>query len=46
MKSSGVSAYDGSIERAIYKAQPLPLPPDPALFSKFRELELKFRPND
>ena len=46
VKSSGVGAYDGSIERAIYKAQPLPLPPDPALFSKFRELELKFRPND
>ncbi|HSS46898.1 MAG TPA: cell envelope integrity protein TolA [Burkholderiales bacterium] len=46
VKSSGVPAYDSSIERAIYKAQPLPLPPDPALFAKFRELELKFRPND
>jgi len=27
-------------------AQPLPLPPDPALFSQFRELHLKFRPNE
>ena len=46
VKSSGVPAYDSSIERAIYKAQPLPLPPDPAQFPKFRELELQFRPND
>jgi len=45
-KSSGVDAYDKSIERAIYKAQPLPLPPDPALFPNFRELKLQFRPND
>ena len=46
VKSSGVPAYDGSIEHAIKKAEPLPLPPDPAQFPKFRELELKFRPND
>ena len=46
VKSSGVPAYDGSIERAISKAQPLPLPPDPALFPRFRELNLEFRPND
>ena len=46
VKSSGVPAYDGSIERAISKAQPLPLPPDPAQFPKFRELDLQFRPND
>lgn len=46
VKSSGVPAYDGSIERAISKAQPLPLPPDPALFPRFRELDLQFRPND
>ena len=46
VKSSGVPAYDSSIERAISKAQPLPLPPDPALFPRFRELDLHFRPND
>lgn len=42
-RSSGSSAYDSAVERAIYKAQPLPLPPDPALFGEFRELHLKFR---
>ena len=45
-KSSGVTAYDSSIERAINKAKPLPIPSDPAQFPKFRELELKFRPED
>jgi colicin import membrane protein len=45
-RSSGLPAYDNSVERAIYKAQPLPLPPDPALFQDFRELHLKFRPNE
>ncbi len=44
VRSSGVPAYDSAVERAIYKAQPLPLPPDPALFSQFRELRLQFRP--
>lgn len=43
-KSSGVPAYDAAVERAIMKAQPLPLPPDPAMFSKFRELRLVIRP--
>jgi colicin import membrane protein len=32
------------VERAILKAQPLPLPPDPAMFKEFRELNLIFRP--
>lgn len=45
-KSSGTPAYDSAVERAIYKAQPLPLPPQTELFSQFRELRLKFRPND
>jgi len=43
-KSSGHPAYDQAVERAILKAQPLPLPPDPALFANFRNLELRFRP--
>lgn len=43
-KSSNYAAYDNAVERAIYKAQPLPLPPDPALFKEFRDLNLKFRP--
>lgn len=43
-KSSGNAAYDSAVERAIYKSEPLPLPPDVALFNKFRELHLKFSP--
>lgn len=45
-RSSGNAAYDSAVERAIYKAQPLPLPPDASLFSRFRELQLKFRLNE
>lgn len=44
VKPSGNAAYDSAVERAIYKSQPLPLPPDPALFGKFRELHLGFKP--
>ncbi len=42
VKPSGFAAYDSAVERAILKAQPLPLPPDGSLFSRFRELHLKF----
>lgn len=45
-KSSGVVAYDNAVERAILKTHLLPLPPDPSLFSDFRELKLKFRPKE
>jgi len=45
-KGSALAAYDNAVERAILKAQPLPLPPDPALFKDFRELNLKFRPKE
>ncbi|MBI5626354.1 MAG: cell envelope integrity protein TolA [Nitrosomonadales bacterium] len=43
-KSSGNAAYDNAVERAILKSDPLPLPPDPAMFKDFRILELKFQP--
>ena len=44
-KSSGSEAYDSAVERAILKAQPLPLPPvEKNLFSRFRNLHLKFSP--
>ena len=46
LKSSGHAAYDSAVERAILKAQPLPLPPDAALFNRFREIELGFRPKE
>jgi colicin import membrane protein len=45
-RSSTVAAWDSAVERAIRRAQPLPLPPDPALMRDFRELELKFRPKE
>jgi colicin import membrane protein len=44
-RASGNAAYDGAVERAINRAQPLPMPPDPSLLKDFRELNLKFRPN-
>jgi colicin import membrane protein len=45
-RSSGNPAYDNAVERAIRKASPLPLPTDPSLVGRFRELKLKFRPNE
>lgn len=44
--SNSIPAYDAAVERAILKAQPLPLPPDPALMRQFRELNLVFRPKE
>ncbi len=46
VKSSGNSACDEAVERAIIASEPLPLPNDSSLFSQFRNLKLKFRPND
>ncbi len=43
-KSSGNTAYDDAAERAIYKAQPLPVPADSGLQKMFRELRLTIRP--
>lgn len=45
-RSSGNSAYDAAVERAIFKAQPLPPPPPGFTFGEFRELSLKFRPKE
>lgn len=44
VRSSGNPAFDRSVENAVYKASPLPLPEDKSLFEHFRELELRFRP--
>jgi colicin import membrane protein len=46
VKSSGNSACDDAVERAITASQPLPLPSDSAIYSKFRNLNLRFKPND
>ncbi|MES2500627.1 MAG: TonB C-terminal domain-containing protein [Pseudomonadota bacterium] len=45
-KSSGNSACDDAVERAIAASQPLPLPSDPAIYAKFRSLNLTFKPNE
>ncbi|MBI3042868.1 MAG: cell envelope integrity protein TolA [Betaproteobacteria bacterium] len=45
-RASGQSPWDNAVERAIRRAQPLPLPSDPALMKEFRELNLKFRPKE
>jgi colicin import membrane protein len=46
VKSSGSSACDDAVERAIMASEPLPLPADSSLFTQFRSMKLKFRPND
>jgi len=43
-RPSGSPAFDRSVENAVYKASPLPLPEDKGLIEHFRELELRFRP--
>jgi colicin import membrane protein len=44
LQSSGQPAYDAAVERAILSAVPLPLPPDPAVAARFRELKLPIQP--
>lgn len=46
VKSSGSRVYDDAAERAIYKAQPLPLPTDVGLQKMFRELRLTIKPQE
>lgn len=44
IKSSGNAAFDRSVEAAVYKAAPLPVPSGP-LFESFRNLRLNFNPS-
>lgn len=44
VRSSGNPIFDRSVEYAVYKAAPLPLPEDPALFDNFRDIEFLFSP--
>lgn len=46
VRSSGNPILDRSAQAAIYKASPLPVPSDPALFSQFRENNLTVRPTN
>jgi colicin import membrane protein len=40
---NGDQAVRDSIEAAVYRASPLPPPPDPSLFQ--RDLEITFKPD-
>jgi colicin import membrane protein len=46
VRGSGNAAFDRSVENAVYKATPLPLPADKQLFEYFRELEFIFKPEE
>ena len=46
LKRSGNSAFDASIEAAIEKASPLPVPTDAELFRQFRSVNLTFSSKD
>ena len=45
VRSSGNAIFDRSVENAVYKAAPLPLPRDPTLFDNFREIRFVFDPD-
>jgi colicin import membrane protein len=44
VRSSGDPLFDRSVENAVHKASPMPLPKDAAMFKYFRELRLIFKP--
>jgi len=46
VKSSGNELFDRSVENAVYKAAPLPVPEDPNLFKYIREINIRFDPED
>ena len=47
LKSSGNPPLDRSVEQAVYKASPLPVPKDMQIFEKsFRKFTMKFRPEN
>lgn len=46
VNSSGNSLFDRSVENAVRKASPLPIPQEKDLFDYFREIEFLFNPED
>lgn len=46
VRSSGNAAFDRSVENAVFKASPLPVPSDGRIFEHFRELEFLFSPKN
>ena len=45
VQGSGDALFDRSVETAVLKASPLPLPEDPAMFKYFREINFRFVPD-
>ena len=45
VRSSGNPLFDRSVETAVLKASPLPLPADAAMFKYFREINFNFKPD-
>ncbi len=45
VQGSGDTLFDVSVETAVLKASPLPLPDDPAMFKYFREINFRFVPD-
>lgn len=45
VRSSGNAAFDRSVQNAVFKATPLPLPDDPELARYFRDIEFIFDPS-
>ena len=44
VRSSGNHAFDRSVESAVFKASPLPVPPDSEVMEQFRSLRFQFKP--
>jgi colicin import membrane protein len=44
VRSSGNTGFDRSVVAAVYKASPLPVPPDPEVMNQFRSLRFEFKP--
>jgi colicin import membrane protein len=45
IKSSGNTVFDSRAEIAVKRASPLPVPDNPRIFAKMREIRLTFAPN-
>jgi colicin import membrane protein len=46
VRSSGDPLFDRSVETAVLKASPLPMPADAAMFKYFREIDFNFNPDN
>jgi len=44
VRSSGDAAFDRSVETAVLRASPLPVPPDPEVMEQFRSFRFLFKP--